>query len=114
MRIYSKNDAALRLHRRSHAATGASGSHTPVCVGYLAVLPDEADECVDWLEYVHDMKIAMRPELLQESRELARIFAKALKTAVRILSVCEARQEARRTCSLAHLLNLPTYFSLST
>jgi hypothetical protein len=36
---------------------------------------------VDWLEYIHDMRIASRPEILQEARELARIFTKALKTA---------------------------------
>jgi len=36
---------------------------------------------VDWLEYIHDMRIGNHPDLLQEARELAKIFTKALKTA---------------------------------
>ena len=47
----------------------------------LGIVWEEADECVDWLEYIHDMKIANKPDLLQEARELARIFTKSLKTA---------------------------------
>lgn len=46
----------------------------------LGVVWEEADESVDWLEYLHEAGIANRPELLQEARELAKIFAKSLKT----------------------------------
>ena len=42
---------------------------------------EEADECVDWLEYLHDMRITANSLLLQEAEELARIFARSVKTA---------------------------------
>jgi len=41
----------------------------------------EADECVDHLEYLRDACIRHDPALTQEARELAMIFAKAVKTA---------------------------------
>ena len=41
---------------------------------------EEADECVDWLEYMRDGRIQHDPLLLQEAQELAKIFAKAVKT----------------------------------
>jgi hypothetical protein len=40
----------------------------------------EADECVDWLEYLKDGQIKTDDALLQEARELARILAKAVRT----------------------------------
>jgi four helix bundle protein len=39
------------------------------------------DECVDWLEYLRDMRITANGILLQEAQELARIFARSVKTA---------------------------------
>ena len=47
----------------------------------LGIVWEEADESVDWLEYLHDARIATNPALLQEARELAKIFAKSVKTA---------------------------------
>jgi four helix bundle protein len=47
----------------------------------LGTVWEEADECVDWLEYLRDMHIAPNGVLLQEAQELARIFAKSVKTA---------------------------------
>ena len=47
----------------------------------LGVVFEEADECVGWLEYLRDGQIHHDPVLLEEARELARIFAKAVKTA---------------------------------
>jgi four helix bundle protein len=47
----------------------------------LGTVFEEADECVDWLEDLRDAGIAHDPVLLQEARELASIFAKAVHTA---------------------------------
>ena len=47
----------------------------------LGTVFEEADECVDWLEDFRDAGIARDAALLEEARELASIFAKALRTA---------------------------------
>jgi four helix bundle protein len=47
----------------------------------LQVAFEEADECVDWLEYLKDSRIRHDPALLQEARELASILCAAVKTA---------------------------------
>ena len=47
----------------------------------LGTVFEEADECVDWLEDLRDAGIARDDALIQEARELASIFAKALRTA---------------------------------
>ena len=46
----------------------------------LAIAFQEADECVDHLQYLRDNRIRYDPALFQEARELAMIFAKAVKT----------------------------------
>jgi len=47
----------------------------------LGTACEEADECVDWLEYRRDASIADDAALLQEADELARVMAAAVKTA---------------------------------
>jgi four helix bundle protein len=47
----------------------------------LHIAFEEADECVDWLEYLRDGKLHDDPALLQEARELAAIFGASDKTA---------------------------------
>lgn len=47
----------------------------------LGTVWEEADECVGWLEHLHDGRIKSDPDLLEESRQLARIFAQSVKTA---------------------------------
>jgi hypothetical protein len=42
---------------------------------------EEAGECVDHLEYLNDTDIRHDAALLQEARELAKIFAKSVSTA---------------------------------
>lgn len=42
---------------------------------------EEADECVDWLEYFKDARIREDAALLQEAKELASILGKAVQTA---------------------------------
>jgi hypothetical protein len=54
-------EAAAQLHRSANAV--------------------RADECVDWLEYLREMRITANGVLLQEAQELARIFARSVKTA---------------------------------
>ena len=46
----------------------------------LGVVFEEADECVDWLTYLRDGRIQHEAGLLAEAEELARIFAKALRS----------------------------------
>jgi four helix bundle protein len=47
----------------------------------LGTVFEEADECVDHLQYLKDNRIRHDAGLFQEARELAMIFAKAVKTA---------------------------------
>ena len=47
----------------------------------LGTVFEEADECVDHLEYLSDARIGQDALLLQEARELAKIFAKSVSTA---------------------------------
>jgi hypothetical protein len=47
----------------------------------LGTVFEEADECVDHLEDLRDGGIAYDPALSQEARELAAIFATAVRTA---------------------------------
>jgi len=49
----------------------------------LHVAAEEADECVDWLEYLEDGKICEDAALLSEAKELAAILAAAHRTAKR-------------------------------
>lgn len=79
-------EAARQLRRaansvRSNYRASRKGRSRAEFEAKLGIVWEEADECVDWLEYIHDMRIGNRPDLLQEARELAKIFTKALKTA---------------------------------
>jgi four helix bundle protein len=47
----------------------------------LGIVFEEADECADHLRYLSESHIRHDAALLQEARELASIFAKAVKTA---------------------------------
>jgi four helix bundle protein len=47
----------------------------------LQVAFEEADECVDWLEYLKDGNIHQDAALLQEAHELAAILGAAARTA---------------------------------
>ena len=46
----------------------------------LVIASEEVDECLDWLEYFRDANIRNNPQLIQEARELVKIFAKSLQT----------------------------------
>jgi four helix bundle protein len=47
----------------------------------LGTVFEEADEAAGWLEYFRDVHIKNDPDLIQEARELASIFAKSVSTA---------------------------------
>jgi four helix bundle protein len=47
----------------------------------LGIAAEEADESVDWLEYLSDAGIANNLKLLQEAREIAAILSASVKTA---------------------------------
>ena len=47
----------------------------------LHIAFEEADECVDWLEYLRDAGIASEPSLLAEATAVTKILAKATQTA---------------------------------
>jgi four helix bundle protein len=49
----------------------------------LHIAFEEADECVDWLEYLRDTKIHEDAKLLQEAKEVAAILGAAVRTAKR-------------------------------
>jgi four helix bundle protein len=62
-----------RAARRSHSRAAFRSK--------LQIAFEEADECVDWLEYLKEGRIQEEPALLQEAREIASILSKAVRTA---------------------------------
>jgi len=68
---------SLRSNYRA-ARRGRSRAEFPAKLGTVY---EEADECVDHLEYLQDAEIAHDAALLQEARELASIFARSVSTA---------------------------------
>jgi four helix bundle protein len=79
-------EAARQLRR---AATSARSNYRAARKGRsraefrakLQTAFEEADECVDWLEYLRDGRIQEDATLLQEAREIASILAAAVRTA---------------------------------
>jgi four helix bundle protein len=62
----------------------------------LGVVFEEIDECVDCLAYLRDAAIHDDADMLKEAQELARIFAKSVRTA-RANTLYEQRSARRRT-----------------
>jgi four helix bundle protein len=78
-------EAARQLRRsansvRSNYRAARKGRSRAEFEAKLGVVWEEADECVDWLEYLRDARIQSDPVWLQEAQELARIFARGVKT----------------------------------
>jgi four helix bundle protein len=46
----------------------------------LGTVAEEAEECLDWLEYLRDANILTNADLLDEADQLTRIFAASMKT----------------------------------
>ena len=79
------DEAAAQLRRaanavRSNYRAARRGRSRSEFKAKLGVVFEEADECVDWLTYLRDARIHHEPALLGEAEELARIFAKALRS----------------------------------
>jgi len=79
-------EAAGQLRRaanavRSNYRAARRGRSRAEFQAKLGTVFEEADECVDWLTYLRDARIQHDPVLLQEAEELARIFAKSVKSA---------------------------------
>ena len=73
----------------------SQGTSRAEFVSKLGTVAEEADECLDWLEYFRDARIRDNPELIEEGRALARIFATAVRTARSNVQQADLR-EARR------------------
>ena len=81
-------DAARQLRRaanstRSNYRSARKGRSRAEFVAKLGVAREEADECLDWLEYMRDAKIAHNAALIEESKELSAILTASVKTASR-------------------------------
>ncbi len=78
-------EAASQLGRaansvRSNDRAARRGRSRAEFQAKLGTCDEEADECVDHLLYFSEARIRADPELLQEARELASIFARAVAT----------------------------------
>ncbi len=79
-------DAARQLRRaansvRSNYRASRKGRSRAEFEAKLGTACEEADECLDWLEYLRDARIAHSPVLVDESRQLLKILTKSLITA---------------------------------
>lgn len=66
---------------RSNYRAARKGRSRAECVAKLGTVAEESDECLDWLEYFRDSQIRHDPGLIEEARELTKIFAKSVQTA---------------------------------
>ena len=81
-------EAARQLRKaanstRSNYRAARKASSRPMFRSKLQIAREEADECVDWLQYLKDTRIRDEPAMLQEAREIASILCAAVKTAKR-------------------------------
>lgn len=83
---------------RSNYRACRRGRSRPDFQAKLGMVFEEADECVDHLQFLSDAEIQRDPALLQEARELAKIFAASVRTARKNT---ERIQEERRRRSRA-------------
>jgi four helix bundle protein len=79
-------DAARQLRRaansvRSNYRASRKGRSRAEFESKLGTAAEEADECLDWLEYLRDARIRHDAALIQEAHEIASILAASVKTA---------------------------------
>ena len=79
-------EAAGQLRRaansvRSNYRAARKGRSRAEFQAKLGTVSEEADECLDWLEYFRDAKIRSDAALIEEARELAKTFATSVRTA---------------------------------
>lgn len=80
--------AADQFYRASSSATSnycaaKRGRSTAEFISKLAVVVEEIDEAVRWLEHMRDIKLAVDLELFDEAEQLRRIWGASLGTARR-------------------------------
>ena len=78
-------EAARQLRRagnsvRNNYRAARKARSRPVFEDKLGVAAEEADECVDWLEYLRDTGIAPNTALLEEANQITSILSASLKT----------------------------------
>ena len=78
-------EAAGQLRRaansvRSNYRAARRGRSRAEFEAKLGVVTEEADECLDWLEYLRDAGILADGELIDEACQLVKIFTASLKT----------------------------------
>ncbi len=66
---------------RSNYRAARKGRSRAEFAAKLGTAREEADECLDWLEYLRDGAIGHDPALIQEANELTRIMTTAVRTA---------------------------------
>ena len=79
-------EAARQLRRaansvRSNYRASRKGRSRAEFESKLGTVAEEADECLDWLEYLRDTEILSDPVLTDEACQLTKIFTASLKTA---------------------------------
>ena len=85
-RTAETQDVARQLRRagnsvRSNYRAARKGRSRPQFENKLGIALEEADECVDWLEYLRDARVRHDPALLEEANQIAAILTASLKTA---------------------------------
>jgi four helix bundle protein len=83
---HEAQEAAGQLRRaansvRSNYRAARKGRSRAEFIAKLGTVSEEADECLDWLEYFRDAGIRHDPTLTEEARELVRVFATSVRTA---------------------------------
>jgi four helix bundle protein len=83
---YEAQDAGRQLLRaatsvRSNDRAARKSRTRAAFRAKLQIALEEADECVDWLQYLEDGRIQENAALLKEARELASILGRAVQTA---------------------------------
>ena len=79
-------EAARQLRRaansvRSNYRAALKGRSRAEFQAKLGTVAEEADECLDWLEYFRDGCIQHDPQLIDEAQALTKIFAASVRTA---------------------------------
>ena len=79
-------EAAGQLRRaansvRSNYRASRKGRSRAEFEAKLGTVAEEADECLDWLEYLRDEEIRSDPVLTDEACQLTKIVTTSLKTA---------------------------------
>lgn len=78
-------EAARQLRRaansvRSNYRAARKGRSRAEFEAKLGTVAEEADECLDWLEYLRDAEILSDPALVDEACQLTKIFVASVKT----------------------------------